>query len=77
MLSKKFIDRKGEGIHHVAFEVDDIRSEMQRLKNEGFELLSEEPSMGADSKLVCFIHPRSANGVLVEICQSIDKDASL
>ena len=74
---QKFIDRKGEGIHHVAFEVDDIRSEMQRLKNEGFELLSEEPSMGADSKLVCFIHPRSANGVLVEICQSIDKDASL
>ena len=67
----KFIDRKGEGIHHIAFEVKDIRSEMQRLKEEGFQLLQEEPSIGADNKWVCFIHPRSANGVLIEICQTI------
>ena len=69
----KFIDKKGEGIHHIAFEVDDIRAEMKRLKEEGFELLQNEPAVGADHKWVCFIHPRSANGVLVELCQSIDK----
>lgn len=69
----KFIDRKGEGIHHIAFEVDDIRSEMRRLKKEGFELLQDEPTIGADNKWVCFIHPRSAHGVLVELCQTIDK----
>ena len=67
----RFIDRKGEGIHHIAFEVEDIRAEMDRLKEEGFELLQEEPAIGADHKWVCFIHPRSANGVLVEICQTI------
>ena len=67
----KFIERKGEGIHHIAFEVEDIRSEMIRLKAEGFELLQEEPVIGADNKWVCFLHPRSANGVLVELCQSI------
>ena len=67
----KFIERKGEGIHHIAFEVTDIKTEMRRLKEAGFELLQEEPSIGADNKWVCFIHPRSANGVLVEICQSI------
>jgi methylmalonyl-CoA/ethylmalonyl-CoA epimerase len=67
----KFIDKKGEGIHHLAFEVPDIRAEMQRLKAEGFQLLQEEPSRGADNKWVCFIHPRTANGVLIEICQSI------
>ncbi len=67
----KFIDRKGEGIHHIAFEVADIRAEMKRLKEEGFQLLQEEPSIGADNKWVCFIHPRSANGVLIEICQTI------
>jgi len=66
-----FIGRKGEGIHHIAFEVPDIRAEMKRLKDEGFQLLQEEPSIGADDKWVCFIHPRSANGVLVELCQSI------
>jgi methylmalonyl-CoA/ethylmalonyl-CoA epimerase len=65
----KFIDKKGEGIHHIAFEVADIRAEMERLKNEGFILLNQEPKPGADNKLVCFIHPRSANGVLVELCQ--------
>ena len=68
---QKFIEHKGEGIHHIAFEVDDIKREMQRLKNEGFELLQDEPAKGADNKLVCFLHPRSANGVLVELCQSI------
>lgn len=66
----KYLYKKGEGIHHVAFEVDDIRTEMERLKNEGFQLLSEEPTHGADNKLVCFIHPKSASGVLVELCQS-------
>lgn len=68
---QKFLEKKGEGIHHIAFEVDDIRAEMERLQNEGFQLLQAEPTVGADNKLVCFIHPRSANGVLVEICQSI------
>ena len=67
----KFIEKRGEGIHHIAFEVEDIRSEMQRLQNEGFQLLSDEPSVGADNKWVCFLHPKSTNGVLVEICQSI------
>lgn len=67
----KFIERKGEGIHHIAFEVGDIFAEMKRLENEGFHLLQEKPSLGADNKLVCFIHPKSANGVLVELCQSI------
>ncbi len=66
-----FIEKKGEGIHHVAFEVEDIRAEMQRLKAEGFVLLQEEPKKGADNKLVCFIHPRSANGVLIELCQEM------
>ncbi len=65
----KAIDKRGEGIHHVAFEVADIRAEMDRLKAEGFILLNEEPKRGADNKLVCFVHPKSANGVLVELCQ--------
>ncbi|WP_419702054.1 methylmalonyl-CoA epimerase [Mucilaginibacter sp. NFX135] len=67
----KFIAKKGEGIHHIAFEVDDIEAEMVRLKNEGFVLLSDKPKPGADNKLVCFVHPKSAGGVLVELCQSI------
>ncbi|GAB2943071.1 methylmalonyl-CoA epimerase [Hymenobacter coalescens] len=67
----KFVAKKGEGIHHVAFEVDDIRAEMQRLRAEGFVLLNEEPKRGADHKLVCFVHPKSAHGVLVELCQTI------
>jgi methylmalonyl-CoA/ethylmalonyl-CoA epimerase len=67
----KFIDKKGEGLHHIAFEVEDIRAEMDRLKKEGFRLLMEEPKVGADNKLICFVHPRSANGVLLELCQSI------
>lgn len=70
----RFIEKKGEGIHHVAFEVEDIKFEMERLKAEGFKLLSDEPRKGADNKLVCFIHPKTANGVLVELCQSIDSN---
>ena len=66
----KFIEKKGEGIHHIAFEVSDIVAEMKRLKEEGFILLSEEPKKGADNKLVCFLHPKSTNGVLIELCQS-------
>ena len=66
-----FIAKKGEGIHHIAFEVDNIELEMARLKSEGFTLLSEKPKLGADNKLVCFIHPKEVHGVLIEICQSI------
>lgn len=66
----KFIEKKGEGIHHIAFEVADIRGEMARLEKEGFALLSKEPQPGADNKLICFLHPKSTNGVLVELCQS-------
>jgi methylmalonyl-CoA/ethylmalonyl-CoA epimerase len=67
----KFIDKKGEGIHHIAFEVNDIKAEMNRLKDEGFTLLNEEPKKGADNKLVCFLHPKTTNGILVELCQEI------
>jgi len=67
----KFIERKGEGLHHIAFEVADIKSEMERLKNEGFILLNDKPKAGADNKLVCFLHPKSTNGVLIELCQEI------
>jgi methylmalonyl-CoA/ethylmalonyl-CoA epimerase len=66
---RKFIDRKGEGIHHIAFKVLDIYTEMARLKAEGFVLLNEEPKQGADNKLVCFLHPKTTNSVLIEICQ--------
>ncbi|RYG15441.1 MAG: methylmalonyl-CoA epimerase [Chitinophagaceae bacterium] len=65
----KFIDKKGEGIHHIAFEVADIYAEMERLRTEGFILLNEQPKEGADNKLVCFLHPKGTNGVLVELCQ--------
>jgi len=68
----KFIEKKGEGIHHIAFEVADIYAEMIRLKNNGFKLINEQPKKGADNKLVCFVHPKSANGVLIELCQNID-----
>ena len=67
----KFIEKKGEGIHHIAFEVDDILAEMERLKGEGFTLLNEAPKRGADNKLVCFMHPKGTNGVLIELCQGI------
>ena len=64
----KYIDKKGEGVHHIAFDVADIHAEMERLKNEGFVLLNEQPKVGADNKLVCFLHPKDTNGVLVELC---------
>lgn len=67
----KFLAKKGEGIHHIAFAVDDILAEMERLKNEGFTLLNETPKKGADNKMVCFVHPKEANGVLIELCQEI------
>ncbi|HVT86499.1 MAG TPA: methylmalonyl-CoA epimerase [Chitinophagaceae bacterium] len=64
----RFIQKKGEGLHHIAFEVADIESEMKRLKKEGFELLNETPKPGADNKIVCFLHPKTTNGVLIELC---------
>ena len=67
----KFLEKKGQGIHHIAFETDDILSEMERLKVLGFELLSDVPKKGADNKLICFLHPKSTSGVLVELCQEI------
>jgi methylmalonyl-CoA/ethylmalonyl-CoA epimerase len=67
----KFIEKKGEGIHHIAFEVEDIELAMQNLAAKGFQLLNDIPKRGADNKLVCFIHPKSANGVLIELCQTI------
>lgn len=70
----KYLLKKPEGIHHVAFEVDDIRAEMARLRAEGFVLLNEEPKRGADNKLVCFVDPKSANGVLVELCQTMSSE---
>jgi methylmalonyl-CoA/ethylmalonyl-CoA epimerase len=69
-IISKFIEKKGEGIHHIAFEVEDIRAEMARLKEAGFNVLNEEPKNGADNKLVCFLHPKGTNGVLVELCQA-------
>jgi len=72
----KFIEKRGEGIHHIAFEVEDILAAMQRLASEGFQLLQDEPSRGADNKWVCFLHPHSCNGVLVEICQSMDQEGN-
>jgi methylmalonyl-CoA/ethylmalonyl-CoA epimerase len=71
-----FVRKKGEGIHHLAFEVDDIYAEMERLKREGFVLLSDEPKVGADNKLICFVHPKGTNGVLVEICQEIKNNSN-
>lgn len=66
---KKFLDKKGEGIHHIAFEVEDIFGEIERLKKEGFELLNEQPKQGADNKLICFLNPKNSNGILIELCQ--------
>ncbi|MFK7925255.1 MAG: methylmalonyl-CoA epimerase [Bacteroidia bacterium] len=68
----RFIAKRGEGIHHLAFEVEDIEAEMKRLEGEGFRLLNETPKKGADNKLICFLHPKDTNGVLVELCQSIE-----
>lgn len=69
----KFIEKKGEGMHHIAFAVDDIEAEMKRLQNEGFVLLNPQPKEGADNKLVCFLHPKGTGGVLVELCQERGK----
>lgn len=65
----KFLEKKGEGIHHIAFEVTDIKAEIERLKNEGFVLINDQPKLGADNKIIAFLHPKSTNGVLVELCQ--------
>jgi methylmalonyl-CoA/ethylmalonyl-CoA epimerase len=67
----KFIEKKGEGVHHIAFEVENIYAEIERLKKEGFQLIHETPKKGADNKLICFLHPKSTNGVLIELCQEI------
>ena len=67
----KFIEKKGEGIHHIAFDVDDIEAEIKRLSTEGFVVLNKIPKKGADNKLVTFLHPRSTNGILIELCQEI------
>lgn len=69
---KKFLEKKGEGIHHIAFEVQDIQAEMKRLKDAGFSLLNEEPKPGADNKLICFLHPKNTNNILIELCQEIN-----
>lgn len=71
----KFIEKKGEGIHHIAFEVEDIYEEMERLRQEGFIILNEEPKKGADNKLICFVHPKGTHGVLVELCQEIKEES--
>ena len=67
----KFIEKYGEGIHHIAFEVDNIFDEMMRLRKLGFHIINEKPKKGADNKLICFVHPKSTNGVLIELCQTI------
>ena len=67
----RFLEKNKEGIHHIAFEVEDIYAEIERLTNEGFQLINPEPKKGADNKIICFLHPRSTNGVLVELCQEI------
>lgn len=67
----KFIEKKGEGIHHLAFDVTDIKAEMKRLSSEGFQLLNADPKPGADNKMVCFLHPKNTNGVLIELCQEV------
>ncbi len=69
-----FLEKKGEGVHHIAFAVKDIEAEMERLKAEGFVLLNEKPRRGADNKLVCFLHPKNTGGLLVELCQEISQD---
>ncbi|MCM5662292.1 methylmalonyl-CoA epimerase [Galbibacter mesophilus] len=69
----KFLEKKGEGIHHIAFDVADIQQEVKRLQEEGFVVLNEKPKKGADNKWVVFLHPKSTNGVLIELCQEIEK----
>lgn len=72
----KFLNKKGEGFHHIAFAVDDIEAEISRLKKEGFTIINETPKIGADNKLVTFLHPKSTNGVLIELCQEINNKKS-
>ncbi|MEM1325222.1 MAG: methylmalonyl-CoA epimerase [Bacteroidota bacterium] len=72
----QYIQKRGEGIHHIAFEVEDIYVVMEDMREKGFRVLNEQPKRGADNKLVCFIHPKSANGVLVELCQTIEEEVS-
>jgi len=67
----KYLDKNREGMHHIAFDVEDIEKEMIRLKNEGVRILNEKPKQGADNKLICFLHPKDTNGVLIELCQQI------
>jgi methylmalonyl-CoA/ethylmalonyl-CoA epimerase len=67
----KFIEKKGEGIHHIAFDVEDIEAEITRLKAAGFQFIHETPKRGADNKLICFLHPKATNGVLIELCQEV------
>ena len=69
----RFIAKRGEGVHHIAFEVKDIKTSISELKEKGFEFISDNPKLGADNKMICFLHPKSSNGVLIELCQSIDK----
>ena len=73
----KFIAKKGEGLHHIAFDVKDIKAEMERLSKEGFQLLNPEPKVGADNKWVCFLHPRDTHGVLIELCQERESQPGL
>lgn len=73
-LIAKFIEKKGEGMHHIAFEVADIEAEMKRLSDLGFQLLNPVPKQGADNKLVCFLHPKGTNGVLIELCQEVKSE---
>lgn len=73
----KFVEKRGEGIHHIAFEVEDIHASMQDLREKGFRLLHDAPKRGADNKLICFVHPKTANGVLVELCQTIREEESM
>ncbi len=70
----KFLEKRGEGVHHIAFAVDDIVAEIERLKDEGFVILNETPKKGADNKLVAFLHPKGTNGVLIELCQEIKEE---
>jgi methylmalonyl-CoA/ethylmalonyl-CoA epimerase len=74
---KKFLDKKGEGIHHIAFEVKDIYEEMERLKKDGFTLLNDKPKQGADNKLICFLNPKNINNILIELCQENKTDTGI
>lgn len=68
----KYLEKRGEGIHHIAFDVEDIEAEIERLKNQGFQLISDKPKTGADNKRIAFLHPKSSHGVLVELCEEVD-----